>query len=384
LATHDDHHWVGTWTTTPAPTEGIALENQTLRMIARISIGGRRLRVRLSNACGTRKLPVGAVQVALRSEGAGIVPDTARALTFNGAPSVTIAAGSLVVSDPIELELPPLADLAVSVHLPGPVPESLPITGHGNAHQTNYISPPGNFTAATTMPVQETTEAFVIVSAVEVLAPRETGGIVTLGDSLTDCNISKLDANNRWPDQLARRLAARRGGGMLGVMNQGIGGNRILHDIRGDSGLKRFDRDVLAQSGVTHVIVLLGINDIRNRNQKPDEEVTAEDMIAGLNQFAVRAHAKGLRIFGGTLLTFEYETFNPGFYTEAGEAKRQQVNAWIRNGGAFDAVIDFEKALRDPGHPTQMLPIYDCGDHLHPSDTGYLHMGDAIDLSLFE
>ncbi|HUZ75310.1 MAG TPA: SGNH/GDSL hydrolase family protein [Stellaceae bacterium] len=384
MATHDDHHWVGTWTTTPAPTEGIALENQTLRMIARISIGGRRLRVRLSNACGTRKLPVGAVQVALRSEGAGIVPDTARALTFNGAPSVTIAAGSLVVSDPIELELPPLADLAVSVHLPGPVPESLPITGHGNAHQTNYISPPGNFTAATTMPVQETTEAFVIVSAVEVLAPRETGGIVTLGDSLTDCNISKLDANNRWPDQLARRLAARRGGGMLGVMNQGIGGNRILHDIRGDSGLKRFDRDVLAQSGVTHVIVLLGINDIRNRNQKPDEEVTAEDMIAGLNQFAVRAHAKGLRIFGGTLLTFEYETFNPGFYTEAGEAKRQQVNAWIRNGGAFDAVIDFEKALRDPGHPTQMLPIYDCGDHLHPSDTGYLHMGDAIDLSLFE
>ncbi len=380
----NDRHWVGTWTTTPAPTEGIALENQTLRMITRISIGGRHLRVRLSNACGTRKLEIGAARVALRGDGAGIVPGSDRRLTFNGSPSTTIAVGALVVSDPVELEVPALADLAVSVHLPGNVPEDLPITGHGNAHQTNYISPPGEFTGATVLPVKETTEAFVIVSGVEVLAPRETGGIVAFGDSLTDCNISKLDANNRWPDQLARRLVARRGGRMLGVMNQGIGGNRILHDIRGDSGLRRFDRDVLAQPGVTHVVVLLGINDIRNRNQKPDEFPTAEQMINGLNQLALRAHARGLKIFGGTLLTFEYETFNPGFYTPEGEAKRQTVNAWIRDSRAFDAVIDFEKELRDPSHPTQMLPIYDCGDHLHPSDRGYLHMGDCIDLSLFE
>lgn len=376
-------HWVGTWTTTPAPTEGIALANQTLRMITRISIGGRHLRVRLSNVCGTRKLEIGAARVALRGDGAGIAPGSDRRLTFNGAPSTTIAVGALVVSDPVELEVPALADLAVSVHLPGNVPEDLPITGHGNAHQTNYISPPGEFTGATVLPVKETTEAFVIVSGVEVLAPRETGGIVAMGDSLTDCNISKLDANNRWPDQLARRLVARRGR-MFGVMNQGIGGNRILHDIRGDSGLRRFDRDVLAQPGVTHVIVLLGINDIRNRNQKPDEFPTAEQMINGLNQLALRAHARGLKIFGGTLLTYEYETFNPGFYTPEGEAKRQTVNAWIRDSRAFDAVIDFEKALRDPSHPTQMLPIYDCGDHLHPSDRGYLHMGDCIDLSLFD
>jgi lysophospholipase L1-like esterase len=168
-------------------------------------------------------------------------------------------------------------------------------------------------------------------------------------------------------------------------MNQGIGGNRILHDIRGDSGLRRFDRDVLAQTGVTHVIVLLGINDIRNRNQKPEEFVSADEMIAGLHQLALRAHARGLKIFGGTLLTFEYETFNPGFYTPEGEAKRQAVNAWIRrNSGVFDNVIDFEQGLRDPSHPTQMLPIYDCGDHLHPSDAGYLRMGDIIDLSLFD
>ena len=380
----NDRHWVGTWTTTPAPTEGIALNNQTLRMIARISIGGRIVRVRLSNACGTRKLEIGAARVALRGDGAGIVPGTDRRLTFNGSPSTTIAVGALVVSDPVELDVPALADLAVSVHLPGNVTEDLPITGHGNAHQTNYISPPGEFTGAAVLPVKETTEAFVIVSGVDVLAPKETGGIVAFGDSLTDCNISKLDANNRWPDQLARRLAARSGGRVLGVMNQGIGGNRILHDMRGDSGLRRFDRDVLAQPGVTHVIVLLGINDIRNRNQKPDEFPTAEQMINGLNQFALRAHARGLKIFAGTLLTFEYETFNPGFYTPEGEVKRQTVNAWIRDSRAFDAVIDFEKALRDPSHPTQMLPIYDCGDHLHPSDRGYLHMGDGVDLSLFD
>ncbi|HZT51204.1 MAG TPA: SGNH/GDSL hydrolase family protein [Stellaceae bacterium] len=384
MATAKGMHWVGTWTTTPAPLEGIALRNQTLRMIARISIGGRTVRVRLSNACGTRKLEIGAARIALRGDGAGIVPGSDRRLTFNGAPSVTIPVGALMLSDAVELEVPPLADLAVSVHLPGDVPEDLPITGHGNAHQTGYISPPGDYTGAEILPVAHTTEDFIIVSGVDVLAPAGTGGIVAFGDSLTDCNISKLDANNRWPDQLARRLAARRGGRMLGVMNQGLGGNRILHDVRGDSGIRRFDRDVLAQPGVTHVIVLLGINDIRNRPQKADEFVSAEQMINGLNQLALRAHARGLRIFGGTLLTFEYETFNPGFYTEAGEAKRKQVNGWIRDGGAFDAVIDFEAALRDPGHPTQMLPIYDCGDHLHPSDRGYLHMGDSIDLSLFD
>lgn len=380
----DGMHWVGTWTTTPAPVEGVSLSSQTLRMIARLSIGGTSVRVRFSNACGTHPLRVGAARLALRAEGATVVPSSDRALTFNGSSSVTIAAGALVVSDPVELELPSLADLAVSVYLPDGVPEDFQITGHANAHQTNYIAPAGDFTAATALPVEQTTEAFLFLSAVEVLAPADTGGIVTLGDSLTDCNISKLDANNRWPDQLARRLIARGGGLPAGVMNQGIGGNRILHDVRGDSGLRRFDRDVLAQPGVTHVIVLLGINDIRNRNQKPEEFVSAEEMIAGLHQFVLRAHARGLQIFGGTLLTFEYETFNPGFYTPEGEAKRQTVNAWISGSGAFDVVIDFEAALRDPSHPTRMLPPYDCGDHLHPSDAGYLRMGDVIDLSLFD
>jgi lysophospholipase L1-like esterase len=168
------------------------------------------------------------------------------------------------------------------------------------------------------------------------------------------------------------------------VDEQGLGGNRILHDIRGDSGLRRFDRDVLAQPGVTHVIVLLGTNDLRNRWAKPEEEVTVEQMIAGLKQMALRAHARGIKIFGGTLMPFENETFLVGAWTPAREAVRQSVNAWIRNGGAFDAVIDFDAGVRDPEHPTSMLPLYDCGDHLHPSDAGYNRMGDIIDLALFD
>jgi len=384
MASNCSGRWVGTWTTTPAPVEGVALRNQSLRMIAYVSIGGPKIRVRLSNAHGNRKLAVGSAHVAIRGAGAAIVPGSDRTLTFGGARAIGIPAGALVVSDPVELDVPPLSNLAISIHLPGDVPENFPITGHGNGHQTNYISPPGDHTGAADMPVKQTTEDFLFISCVEVLAHADAGGIVAFGDSLTDCNLSELDANHRWPDQLARRLVARKGGRTLGVMNQGIGGNRILHDVRGDSGLRRFDRDVIAQPGATHVIVLLGINDIRNRNQKPEEFVCADEIIAGLNQFIVRARAAGLKIFGGTLLTFEYETFNPGFYTPEGEAKRIEVNRWIRERSAFDAVIDFEKALRDPSHPTRMLPIYDCGDHLHPSDMGYLRMGDIIDLSLFE
>jgi lysophospholipase L1-like esterase len=288
------------------------------------------------------------------------------------------------VSDPVDLDVPPLADLAVSVYLPGELPNNFRLTGHDNGHQTNYLSSPGDFVSASALPVQKVIEAFLFVSDVDVLAPREVGGIVAFGDSLTEGNISQLDANHRWPDQLAQRLVARQGGRLLGVVNQGIGGNRMLHDGRGDNGLRRFDRDVLAQPGVTHVIVLLGVNDLRNSSRKADQVVTAEELIAGLHQLIVRARMGGLKIFGGTLLTWENETFNSGFYTPEGEAKRQVVNTWIRESGAFDAVIDFEAALRDPSHPTRMLAQWDSGDHLHPSDAGYLQMGDNIDLALFD
>ena len=218
-------------------------------------------------------------------------------------------------------------------------------------------------------------------------APTETLGIVAVGNSLTDANISTHDGHHSWPSQLARRLIARakdHGGRPAAVMNQGLGGNRILHDVRGDSGLRRLDRDVIAQPGVTHAIIMLGTNDLRNRSAKPEEEVTAAQMIAGLKQIALRGQARGIKMLGCTLTPYWNETFLPGAWNPRRETVRQAVNAWLREGSAFDSLIDFDQALRDPENPLRMVPKFDCGDHLHPSDLGYRTMGDAIDLALFE
>jgi lysophospholipase L1-like esterase len=380
----DNRHWVGTWATAPAPSEaGVGFNNHTLRMHPRISIGGDTLRVRVSNAYGNGKLAIGAAYIGIRDKGPAIVPGSERKLTFGGSDSTTIAAGALVISDSVSLDVQPLADLAVSLYLPGEIPPGFQITGR-YARQTNYISPPGNFADTITMPVGKITDEWFFVSGIDVLASPETGGVVTLGDSLTDANISTHDAYCRWPDQLARRLTTRQGGRPLGVMNQGLGGNRILHDVRGESGLRRFDRDVLAQPGVTHAIVMLGTNDLRNRYARPEEEVNAEQMIAGLAQMALRAQARGIKLFGATLTPFGNETFLPGAWNPVREGHRVAVNTWIRDSGVLDGVIDFDKALRDPECPTQMLPVYDCGDGLHPSDRGYCQMGDAINLALFD
>ena len=380
----NNRHWVGTWTTSPAPSaSGVGFNNHTLRMNLRVSIGGDTLKVRLSNAYGNGKLLISSAYVGIRDDGPAIVPDSERKLTFGGSGSATIAAGALVVSDPVKLNVEPLADLSVTFYLPGEIQTGFQITGR-YARQTNYISPPGDFSAETEMPVGTITDEWFFVSGIDVLASKETGGVVALGDSLTDANISTHDAYKRWPDQLARRLTARQGGRPLGVMNQGLGGNRILHDLRGDSGLRRFDRDVLAQPGVTHVIVMLGTNDLRNRIAKPEEEVTAKQMISGLCQMALRAQARGIKLFGATLTPFGNETFLPGAWNPVREGHRVAVNNWIRKSGAIDGVVDFDKALRDPECPSQMLPIYDCGDGLHPSDLGYCKMGDAIDLAMFD
>jgi lysophospholipase L1-like esterase len=375
-------HWVGTWTAAPAPGEGAAFSNHTLRMIPRVSLGGSTLRVRISNAYGTRPLAIGAARVGVRSTGPAVMPGSNRRLTFGGEPTATVAAGAVVVSDAVELSVAPLSDLAVSVHLPQELPASFGITGR-YARQTNYVSPPGDFAGEEIMPVGRLTDDWYFVCGVDVVAPRDTGAVVAVGDSLTDANISTHDGHHSWPSQLARRLVARLGGRAMAVMNQGLGGNRILHDIRGDSGLRRFDRDVLAQPGVTHAIIMLGTNDLRNRPGKPEEEVTAPQMIAGLQQLAVRGQSRGVTVIGGTLTPFENETFLPGAWNPRREAVRQAVNDWLRKSDVFDAIADFDRALRDPDHPTRMLPIYDCGDHLHPSDLGYRAMGDAIDLSLF-
>lgn len=374
-------HWVGTWTATPAPADGVTLSAPTIRMFPRISIGGETIRLRISNDHGNDKLRIGAVRVALRGAGPSIRPDTQHVVTFNGAGSAVVGAGTFIISDPVALAVPALADLAVSIALPDDLTPAFGVTGR-YARQVNYLSPPGDFTDWEVMPVSRVTDDWYFLCGVDVLAAADTGGIVALGNSITDGNISSLDAHCRWPDQLARRLIAR-GGRAFGVMNQGLGGNRILHDIRGYSGVRRFDRDVLAMPGVTHAIVVLGINDIRNRRGLASENVTAQGMIDGLRQMAMRAQAKGIRIYGGTLTPFENETFLRGAYTLEGEAKRQAVNEWIRSSGAFDAVIDFDRELRDPGYPARMLPVYDNGDHLHPGDIGLNRMGDVIDLGLF-
>ncbi len=380
----NNRHWVGTWATSPASSEtGVAFNNHTIRMNPRVSIGGDTVRVRISNAYGNGNLAIGAAYVGIREKGPSIVPGSERKLTFGGVGSATVAAGALVISDAVELEVKPLADLAVSLYLPGEISTDFQITGR-YARQTNYISPPGDFAAEVTMPVGTITDEWFFVSGIDVLARTEAGGVVALGDSLTDANISTHDAYSRWPDQLARRLVARHGGRSLGVMNQGLGGNRILHDLRGDSGLRRFDRDVLAQPGVTHAIVMLGTNDLRNRIAKPEQEVTAEQLIAGLGQMALRAQTSGIKLFGATLTPFGNETFLPGAWNPVREGHRAAVNDWIRNGGALDGIVDFDEALRDPERPTQMLPIYDCGDGLHPSDLGYCSMGNAIELTLFD
>jgi lysophospholipase L1-like esterase len=351
-------------------------------MNPRISLGGETLRVRVSNAYGTRPLIIGAGTVALRDKGPAVVPGSLRNLSFNGAAGTAIAAGAVAVSDSVRLDAAPLADLAVSLYLPQELPPAFQITGR-YARQTNYISPPGNFAAEANMPVGKITDEWFFVSGVDVLASPGTGGVVALGDSLTDANISTHDAFCRWPDQLARRLVAR-GGRPMAVMNQGLGGNRILHDLRGDSGLRRFDRDVLVQPGVTHAIVMLGTNDLRNRNAKPEEEVTGEQMIAGLHQMAIRAEARGIKLIAATLTPFGNETFMANAWNPTREKHRAAVNSWIRESGAFHGIADFDAAIRDPERPTQMATLYDCGDGLHPSDLGYNKLGDAIDLALFD
>ena len=374
--------WVGTWAATPAPADGVALSAPTIRMFPRISIGGETIRIRLSNAHGTGPLNIGAVTVALRGKGASFMPGSCRAVTFNGARSAQIRTGSLLISDPVDFPVQPLTDLAVSVYLPDEIPASFVVTGR-YARQINYYSPPGDFTSDETIPASRVTDDWYFLAGIDVLAGDDVGGIVAFGDSITDGNISTHDAFCRWPDQLARRLVAR-GGRQFGVMNQGLGGNRVLYDVRGDSGLRRFDRDMLAQPGVTHGIVLLGINDIRNRRGLPDETPTADQLIGGLNQMAIRARARGIKLFCGTLTPFENETFLRGAYSLEKDAVRMAVNEWIRASGVFDAVIDFDALLRDPSNHRAMLPVWDNGDHLHPGDIGYNRMGDVIDLGLFD
>jgi lysophospholipase L1-like esterase len=382
--------WVATWTTAPAGVAGTPerFRDETLRLIVRTSAGGQQVRVRLSNLFGTEPLAIGAAHIARRATGARIVARTDRVLTFGGQPSIMVPKGGEVISDAVALDVAPLSDLAVSVFLPVATPE---LTTHVTALQTNYVSRPGDHTAAVAFDTARTLTRWPFLAAVEVSGTARSAAIVAFGDSITDGANSSVDANRRWPDLLAARLQQQPDLRHLSVLNQGIIGNRILHpsepqfgNLFGASGLVRFDRDVLGHSGARFLIVLLGINDIGHPGSAAPvhEEVSAENIAGGYRQFIERARAKGLRVFGGTLLPFEHTTID-GFYSPEKEAQRQAVNQWIRTSGAFDAVIDFDKAVRDPARPTRMLPAYDSGDHLHPNDAGMKVMADAIPLELF-
>jgi lysophospholipase L1-like esterase len=396
VAQSQNEHWVATWATahriappvvspvvgqtfTAAQQAQLGFNNQSIRMIAPVSIGGRRVRVQLSNAYGTTPLKLGAVHVALRAKDSAIAAGSDRALTFSGQPGFTIPPGASALSDPVDLDVPPLGELAVSVY----VPEAAgPPTIHTAGLHTTYISKTGDATAQPSIEDGITTQSWYWLSSIQVLAPADTAAIVAFGDSITDGARSTPDADRSWPSRLARRLAANRGTARVAVLNEGIGGNRILRDNTGPNALARFDADVLSPAGVKWLIVLEGINDIgqgARANALPENAVTAAELIAADRQMIERAHLRGIKVMGATLTPYGGAAYS----SEKGEAIRTALNAWIRTGGAFDAVVDFEAATRDPNNPKQFQPEFDSGDHLHPSDAGYQAMADAIDLAVF-
>ena len=375
-------NWVGTWAASPVSSAVNAGQpgpgNMTYRNIVHTSIGGSAVRVQLTNEFGMEPLTLGAAHIAISAGAGSIQAGSDHALTFNGKPAVEIPAGAFVLSDPVTMQAAPLSDLVVSVYVPE---QRIRNTScHTFADSTNYVLK-GDATTAATADNSSPIYAWCFVKSIDVKTEGKAAAIVTFGDSITDGALSTRDANHRWPDLLAARLQADKKTADLGVLNQGIGGNRVLHDGYGPSALARFDRDVIAQSGVKYLIILEAINDI-GRLKEPHEQgdkITADDLIFGLTQLVTRAHQHGIKVFGATLTPY----MSAGYSSPQGEAVRQAYNNWIRTSGVFDGVIDFDKVTQDPAHPDTFLPDYDSGDHLHPKDAGYKAMGDSVDLSLF-
>jgi lysophospholipase L1-like esterase len=376
--------WVSTWMAAP-DQEGPALNKGTLRQVIRTSVGGAQLRLRFSNVFGTRALTIGAVHVARQAQGSAIAPNSDHPVTFEGKKSIVIAAGESVLSDAVTMRVARREALTVSLYLPE---GSGPSTLHGFANQTVYISSGGDSTTAASFPSEETDDSRYFLTDVEVAAHEEARAIVALGDSTSDGVGASLDRDARWTDALLDRMQADPALASIAVVNAAIAGNRILNGASypfvGPSALERFERDVLRKPGVRWIILLEGINDITAAGMlaTPQDQVSAQDIIQGMQTLIARAHAKGLRIFGGTILP-RGGSEGPRRELPEGAAKRQAVNAWIRSAGAFDAVIDFEKAVEDPARPGYQRAELVSGDKTHPNDSGYKAMAAAIDLGLF-
>ncbi|WP_343717062.1 SGNH/GDSL hydrolase family protein [Inquilinus sp.] len=375
--------WIGSWGASPAFPVGPELSNATVRQLVRISAGGSQVRVRFTNETGTQPLVIGAATIARPGKDAGSIdPASSKPLTFGGATAITVPPGAPAISDPVDLAVSPLDSLAISLFVPR---WTGPSVVHPLGVQTAWVSLAGDNTAAATLPEATDSTMRFMLSRVEVAA--QGGTVVTLGDSITDGYGSGTDANRRWPDILAERLS-KAGGPAVGVVNSGISGNRVLHDLPeqlfGPSALSRFDRDVLSVPGVRWVVIMEGINDIGHSGSAglPEQAVSAEQIIGGLRQIVARAHAAGLKAYCATLTPYE-DTVFAHYYSAEGEAKRQAVNQWIRTGKGCDAVIDFDSVVRDPAQPSKLKAEFDVGDHLHPNAAGYEAMANSVDLGLF-
>jgi lysophospholipase L1-like esterase len=372
-------HWVGTWGCGPQLTEPsnlppALLANSTLRQFVHVTLGGKRLRVRFSNAFGTNSVTMNSAHVALatgadKTDGRSIDPVTDKGLTFRGASSVTISPGETILCDPFDYDLPPLTNLAVTIHF-GDI-SATTITGHPGSRTTSFIQS-GNAVSAESLAAAAKTAHWYIITGVDVLADQTSQkAIVILGDSITDGRGSTTDRNNRWPDELAQRLSTNAPTASVAVINMGIGGNGIFRGL-GPSAQARFERDVLNQSGARWLIVFEGVNDIGGG-------ASSESLTNAYAQFVDRAHARNLRVYGATITPFG----GNGYFTQAHETVRQAVNAWIRTSGKFDAVIDFDAVVRHPVTLTNLVSAYNSGDGLHLSPAGYQAMAGSIDLELF-
>jgi lysophospholipase L1-like esterase len=384
-ASVSSENWVGAWSASPIPFTDTGLSNEgfnnvTLRQIIYPHIDGSKIRIKLSNLYGIKAVTFNSVHVALQNEGASILPGTDRKATFkSGQSTVTILPGAEVWSDPVALQIKDCHNLAVSLYIAN---ASGPATWHPMALQKNYISDSGDHTAdLQANAYDKTTTSWFWLTGVETVADETVKGtLVILGDSISDGNYSAIDANQRWPDYLARRIRKESPRYQLAVLNQGISGNRLLTDISG-CGLKtpdRLEHDVLQQNKLKAVVLLIGINDIGNGCHDPAK------LIAALQRIIDSVHAKGARIYGGTITPYAVRANRPGYFTPEGELTRQAVNNWIRTSCFFDGVIDFDRALSEPKNPLTMLALYDSGDHLHPNGAGYEAMANAVDLGILK